>query len=56
MIMIDRTFIPVTAEVKKITIKISIRDLEFKIHYFDEYAIYIFYMKGVLLDNTRIFA
>ena len=56
MIMIDRTFISVTAEVKKITTKISIRDLESKIHHFDEYAVYIFYIKDVLFDNTRIFA
>ena len=56
IIMIDHTFILVTAEVKKITIKISIRDLEFKIHHFDEYIVHIFYMKDVLLDNTRAFA
>ena len=56
MIIIDRIFIPVTVEVKKITVKISIRDLEFKIHHFDEYAVHIFYMKDVLLDNTRTFA
>ena len=56
MIIIDRTFIFVIAEVKKMTVKISIRDLEFKIHHFDEYTIYIFYIKDVLLDNTRTFA
>ena len=56
MIMIDRIFIPITVKVKKMIIKILIRDLKFKIHHFDEYAIYIFYMKDVLLDNTRVFA
>ena len=54
--MTDRIFIPVTAEVKKITVKISIRGLRFKIHHFDEYAIHIFYIKDVLFDNTRVFA
>ena len=37
-------------------VKISIRKLKFKIHHFDEYVIFIFYIKGVFFDNTRVFA
>ena len=44
------------SEIKKIIIKISIRDLEFKIYYLDKYAILIFYMKSVLFNNTHVFA
>ena len=54
--MADRTFIPATAEVKKMAAKIPIRGLESKIHHSDEYAVHTFYMKGVLPDNTRAFA
>ena len=35
---------------------ISIRDLRFKIHHSNEYTILIFYIKNILLDNTRAFA
>ena len=44
------------SEIKKIAIKILIRDLESKIYYFDKYAILIFYIKSVLFNNTRVFA
>lgn len=37
-------------------IKISIRGLKFKIHHFDEYVIFIFYIKEMLLNDTRVFA
>ena len=43
-------------KLKKITIKILIRDLLFKIYYFNEYVIFIFYMKGIFLDNIYTFA
>ena len=56
MIMVDRTFIPATAEVKKMAAKIPIRGLGSKIHHSDEYAVHTFYMEGVLPDNTRAFA
>ena len=37
-------------------IKISIRGLRFIIYYFNEYVVFIFYIKGVLFDNIRVFA
>ena len=37
-------------------IKILIKDLKFKIYYFDEYVIFIFYIKNVLFDDIRVFA
>ena len=54
--MTDRTFILIIIEIKKIAIKILIRGLEFKIYYSNEYVIFLFYIKGVLFDDTRIFA
>ena len=54
--IIDRIFISATAEIKKITTKIFIRELRFKIHHFDEFFVLTFYMKEMLLDNTRAFA
>ena len=56
MTMADRTFIPASAEVKKMAAKIPIRGLGSKIHHSDEYAILTFYMEGVLPDSTRAFA
>ena len=43
----------VDAQIRKIAVKILIRKLGSKIHYFDEFAIIIFYMKGILSNNTR---
>lgn len=37
-------------------IKISIRHLRFKIYYFNDYVVFIFYIKDVLFDNIRAFA
>ena len=56
IIIINRIFISIIIEIKRIIIKISIRDIELKIYHSDEYAILIFYMKRILLDNTRAFA
>ena len=56
MTMADRTFIPATAELKKMAAKIPIRGLGSKIHHSDEYAVLTFYMEGVLPDGTRAFA
>ena len=33
-----------------------IRELKFKIRYFDEYVVFIFYIKNVLFNNIRVFA
>ena len=55
IIIANRTFILVNTQIKKITNRILIRGLRFKIYHFDEYVILIFYIKGVLLDNTRVF-
>ena len=56
MIIINRIFISTNIEIRKIATSIFIRDLKSKIHYFDEYAVFIFYMKRVLLENKRTFA
>lgn len=53
--MIDRIFISITAEIKKIITKISIRGLKSKIHHSDEFVVLIFYMKGVLSEGNRAF-
>lgn len=53
--MIDRTFIPATIKLRKITVKILIRGLDFKIHHSDKYIILTFYIKDIFLDNTRAF-
>ena len=45
----------VNIQVKKIINKILIRDLRFKIYYFDEYIVLIFYMKSILFNNIRVF-
>ena len=37
-------------------INIFIRDLRFKIHHFDEYVVFIFYIKEVLFESKRVFA
>ena len=55
IIIANRTFILTTSEVKIITFKISIRELKFKIYYFDKYVIFIFYIKGVLFNRARTF-
>ena len=55
IIIIDRIFIPVITKIKKIIAKIPIRGLKSKIYYSDEYIVLIFYIKGVLFDNTRAF-
>ena len=36
-------------------IKIPIRNLEFKIYYFNEFTILTFYIKDILLNNIRTF-
>ena len=54
--IIDRIFVSATAEIKKMTTKILIRELRFKIHYFDEFFVLTFYMKEMLFDDTRAFA
>ena len=56
MTMTDRIFVSATAEIKKMTTKISIRGLGSKIHHSDEFSVLTFYMKEVLPDNTRAFA
>ena len=56
MTMADRTFIPGTAQLKKMAAKVPIRGLGSKIHYSDEYAVITFYMEGVLPDGARAFA
>ena len=54
--MTDRTFIFSIAVIKKMATKILIRELKFKIYYFDEFDIIIFYIKRVLSNDTRAFA
>ena len=56
MIIIDRTFIFVITKIRKIVVKILIRDLRFKIYHFDKYVVFIFYIKNVLFNNIRVFA
>ena len=56
IIIINRTFISTAVEIKRIIIKILIRDIESKIHYFDKYAIFTFYMKRILSNDTQTFA
>ena len=56
IIITNRTFISTIVEIKRIIAKISIRDIELKIHHFDEYAILIFYIKKILSNNNRVFA
>ena len=56
IIIINRTFISTIIEIKRIIIKILIRDIKLKIHHFNEYAIFIFYIKEILFNNTRAFA
>ena len=34
---------------------IFIRDLRLKIHYFDEFVVFIFYIKKMLFENKRVF-
>ena len=53
--MINRIFISIIIEFRKIIIEILIRELKSKIYHFDKYIIFIFYIKGVLLDNNRVF-
>ena len=55
IIIVDRIFVLVNTQIKKITSKILIRGLRFKIYHFDEYIVLIFYMKSVLSNNTRVF-
>ena len=50
----DYIYISIIIEIKKITIKIFIRNLRFKIYYFDEYIVFTFYIKNVLFDNKNI--
>lgn len=56
MIITDRIFISVNATIKKMATKIFIRDLRSKIYHFDEYVVFIFYIKRVLSKNKRVFA
>ena len=56
IIIINRTFISTIVEIKRIAIKILIRDIELKVYYSNEYVILIFYIKRVLSNNTRAFA
>ena len=37
------------------TVKIFIRNLKSKIHYFDKYIVFIFYIKNVLFDDKNIY-
>ena len=53
--MTDRIFVLVNTQVKKIISKILIRGLKFKIYHFDEYIVFIFYMKSVLSNDIRVF-
>ena len=55
IIIINRIYISIIIEIKKITIKIFIRDLKFKIYYFDEYIVFIFYIKNVLFNDKNIY-
>ena len=56
MIIINRTFIFATTKIKKMIIKKSIRGLRFKIYHFNEYVIFIFYIKDVFFNSIRTFA
>ena len=58
IIIMNRIFIFIIIEIKKIIVLISIRNLKSKIHYFDKYVVFIFYIKNVLLNNKgiRVFA
>ena len=56
MIIINRIFILIIIKIKKMIIKILIRELRSKIYYSNKYVIFIFYIKGVLLDDIRTFA
>ena len=55
MIIIDRIFISINIEIKKIITNIFIRDLKPKIHYFDEFVVFTFYIKKMLFENKRAF-
>ena len=55
IIITNRTFISIIVEIKRIAIKILIRDIELKIYYSNKYIILIFYIKRVLFNNTRVF-
>ena len=57
IIITNRVFIFVIIEIKKIIVSILIRNLKSKIHHFDKYIVFIFYMKNVLSNNknTHIF-
>ena len=52
IIIINQIFISTIVEIKKIIIKILIRDIELKIYYSNKYVILIFYIERILLDNT----
>ena len=54
IIITNRIFISIIIKIKKMIVSISIRDLKSKIHHFDEYVIFIFYIKGVLSNNKNI--
>ena len=56
IIIANRTFILIIVEVKRIVVKISIRDIELKIYYSNEYAMLMFYIERILSNNTRAFA
>ena len=53
--MTDRIFVLAITIIRKIATKISIRELNNKIYYSDEYIVLIFYIKEVLKNNTRVF-
>lgn len=55
IIIIDYTFISINAGIKKMVTKIFIRNLRFKIYHFDEYVVFIFYIKKVLSEDKRTF-
>ena len=55
IIIANYIFILSISKIKKIIIKILIRNLESKIYYFDKYIILIFYIKRNLSNNIRIF-
>ena len=55
MTIIDRTFISIIVKIKKITIKISIRELRSKIYHFDEYIVLIFYIESILSKDIYAF-
>ena len=55
IIIINYIFISINAYIKKIIIRILIRELRSKIYYFNKFSIIIFYIKKLLFNNIRVF-